>query len=107
MREAPAVFIIKELLKSGASVKAFDPEAMKTASADLPNITMAEDAYKVAEDADALIVCTEWKEFLSLDFERIKKLIKKPLIFDGRNCLNERTLNKLGFTYHAIGRPSA
>ena len=104
MRFAPSIDIIRALLKEGAKVKAYDPQAMPIAKEEIPNITFAKDAYEVARDADALLVLTEWSEFKELDFSKMKKLLRQPVIFDGRNLFDRQTLEKLGFEYFAVGR---
>lgn len=105
MREAPSVVIINNLLRAGAEVRASDPVAMNEARKIFKNrITLAEDGYDALHGADALAVVTEWNEFRTPDFNRIKKLLKRPVIFDGRNIYNPDELKKLGFTYYGIGR---
>jgi UDPglucose 6-dehydrogenase len=105
MREAPSVVIINNLLRAGATVKAHDPVAMEEARKIFKNkITFTEDGYEALNGADALAVVTEWNEFRTPDFLRITKLLKKPLIFDGRNIYNQEELRKMGFTYYGIGR---
>ncbi len=108
MREAPSVVIINNLIKNGAKVKAFDPEAMKEARKILPetsSITYCENAYKALEAADALILVTEWGSFREPDFEKMKKVMSAPVIFDGRNLYNPKFVRNYGFTYYSIGRP--
>ena len=105
MREAPSVVIINNLLRAGATIKAHDPVAMNEASKIFKKrIQCSEDDYEILRGADALAVVTEWSEFRTPDFKKIKKLLKKPLIFDGRNIYNKAELRKLGFTYYGIGR---
>ncbi len=106
MREAPAVPIIEGLLKRGARVRAFDPEA-RTAAARIfkRRITYAKNAYEALTDADALVVVTEWNEFREPDFGRMKRLMKRPLVLDGRNIYDPQKLRGMGFTYVSIGRP--
>jgi UDPglucose 6-dehydrogenase len=107
IREAPALALIEDLLSAGAEVAVFDPEAMANARSALgDHVIYAESAYDAIEGADALIIVTEWNEFRFPDFDRIKKALKEPVIFDGRNVYDPRTLSDLGFTYHSIGRPS-
>ncbi len=108
MREAPSVVIINNLIKNGAKVKAFDPEAIKEAKKILPetsSITYCENAYKALEAADALILVTEWGSFREPDFEKMKKIMTAPVIFDGRNLYNPKFVRNYGFTYYSIGRP--
>jgi UDPglucose 6-dehydrogenase len=107
IREAPALALIEDLLSAGAEVAVFDPEAMEKARRALGDrVSYAESAYEAVEGADALLIVTEWNEFRFPDFDRIKKALKDPVIFDGRNVYDPRTMWELGFTYHSIGRPS-
>ena len=106
VREAPSHVVIQRLLEAGAEVTAFDPEAVETTRAILGDaITYAEDAYEALEDADVLVICTEWHEFRRPDFDRIHALLKTPLIFDGRNVYEPKRIAELGFHYYSIGRP--
>lgn len=105
MREAPSVPVIKMLIESGARVKAFDPAAIDNAKFYLGNqIIYAENMYDALPDADALIIFTEWNEFRNPDFQKVKTLLKEPLIFDGRNVYDLDDMEELGFTYYSIGR---
>ncbi|MCG1037780.1 UDP-glucose dehydrogenase family protein [Polaribacter sargassicola] len=108
MREAPAIYIVKELEKRGAKVKAYDPKAIEEAQEfylkDAKNITYCSSKYEVLQDADALILLTEWKEFRSPDFVEIKQQLKQPIIFDGRNQYNAFNLEEQGFEYFQIGK---
>ena len=108
MREAPAIYIIKELLKRGAKIKAYDPKAVEEAKEfylkGAKNISYVNSKYQALEDADAMILLTEWKEFRSPDFDEISKLLKSPVIFDGRNQYNAFNLKEKGFEYYQIGR---
>jgi len=105
MREAPSVVIINRLLRAGAKVRAHDPVAMGEARKLFKDrIVYTEDGYEALRGADALAVVTEWNEFKAPDFARIKKFLKSPVIFDGRNIFNQEELGKLGFTYYGIGR---
>jgi len=105
IREAPALYIIDDLLKSGASVSAFDPEAMKNVENLVGNkIQFGNDEYEILQDADALIIATEWSVFRTPEFERIKSLMKDPVIFDGRNLYDLNQMKDLGFYYSSIGR---
>jgi UDPglucose 6-dehydrogenase len=105
MREAPAVPIIESLLAKGAKVQAHDPEAMKVAKGIFGNkITYAAKNYDALKGADALVVVTEWQEFREPDFARMKKLMREPVIFDGRNIYQPESMKALGFTYSSIGR---
>jgi UDPglucose 6-dehydrogenase len=106
MREAPATVIIKALLKAGAKIKVHDPEAMKEAKKLLgETVTYCEIDYDTLAGADALLVLTEWNEFREPDFARMKKLLKQPVVFDGRNIYSPAVMQKTGFTYYSIGRP--
>jgi UDPglucose 6-dehydrogenase len=105
MREAPSVVIINSLLRAGAEVKAHDPVAMGEAYKIFKDrIFLAGDSYEALKGADALTVVTEWNEFRTPDFTRMKRLMKTPVIFDGRNIFNQDELRKLGFIYHGMGR---
>jgi UDPglucose 6-dehydrogenase len=105
VREAPALTIIEELLTSGAEVVAFDPVAMKSARRVLGDqIEYVSDAYEALDDADALIIVTEWNEFRFPDFERIKQALREPVVFDGRNVFDLDTMATHGFAYYSIGR---
>lgn len=104
MREAPSVVIINELLKRGAKVSAYDPVAMEEAKHQLANtITYAKDPNDALLDADALLLITEWPEFRMPNFEVVKRLMRKPVIFDGRNQYDRAELRAMGFTYYGIG----
>jgi UDPglucose 6-dehydrogenase len=105
MREAPAVPLVKGLLAAGASVTAYDPEAMKVAKTIFGNkITFAENSYAALTGADALVIVTEWNEFREPDYTRMRKLLRNPVIFDGRNIYNPEQMRAQGFTYYSIGR---
>ncbi len=105
MREAPSVSIIKKLLEAGATVSAFDPVAMDNAKFYLNDlITYSENQYDALKNADALLIFTEWNEFRNPDFDKIKTLLKEPLIFDGRNVYDLEDMIEKDFTYYSIGR---
>ena len=108
MREAPAIYILKELVKRGAQIQAFDPKAMHEAKEHylkgVQNITYAAAKYDVLKGADALLLLTEWKEFRSPDFEEMKTQLKTPVIFDGRNQYSTYSLEEKGFEYYQIGK---
>lgn len=105
MREAPAITIIEKLLAAGATVRAFDPEAMKSAHRVFGNrITYVDKSYDALHGADALAVVTEWNEFREPDFKKMKQLLKQPVVFDGRNVYSPEQMRSLGFTYMSIGR---
>jgi UDPglucose 6-dehydrogenase len=105
MREAPAITIVEKLLSAGAKVQAFDPEAMKVARGLFgARITLVDKGYDALKGADALAIVTEWNEFREPDFGRMRKLLKSPVIFDGRNIYSPDVMREQGFTYYAIGR---
>ncbi len=104
LRNAPAIDIIRLLESEGAKIKAYDPSAMPKAKDVLPGVKFCRDPYATARGSDCLLVLTEWTEFKELDFVRIKRLLKRPLIIDGRNIYEPKTMAKLGFTYIGIGR---
>ncbi len=106
IREAPALEIIQALLDAGATVSAFDPEAMPNVKGVIGDkITYTETQYDCLENADALIIATEWNEFRTPDFDKIISLLKDAVIFDGRNVFDVQTMEKKGFHYESIGRP--
>ena len=106
IREAPALFMIDALLEAGATVTTYDPEAMPNVKSIVGDkITYAENAYKALENADALLIVTEWSAFRSPDFEKIKYNLKTNVIFDGRNLYEPEKMKELGFDYFCIGRP--
>jgi UDPglucose 6-dehydrogenase len=111
MREAPSLQIINDLVSAGAKIRAYDPVATETAIAALPKtwletglVTLYDDSYTALENCDALILVTEWKQFRRPDFDKIKKTLKQPLIFDGRNQYEPATMKELGITHIGIGR---
>ena len=104
MREAPSIEIAKVLIAAGAEVRAYDPAAVERARTLLPDVEYLKDAYQVASGADALVLVTEWNEFRQLDMSRIKQLMRRPVIVDGRNVYDPNAMRKLGFTYRGIGR---
>ncbi len=107
VREAPVFYIIDELLKAKAHVSVFDPEAMRNVKAKYGDrIEYAESSYGALQEADALIVVTEWNEFRKPDFGLMKNLMRQPVIFDGRNIYDPVKIRQRGFLYHSIGRKS-
>ncbi len=105
MREAPAITIINALLEKGAKIKAFDPKAVETAKAIFDDkIEYSKNAYDAVDNADALLLLTEWNEFRRPDFEKIKSTMKNPVIFDGRNQYDAKRLQEKGFKYYCIGK---
>lgn len=107
IREAPSLVLIEELLKRGASVAAFDPEAIENVRKLYDGkITFVASQYDALVEADALIIVTEWNEFRNPDFDKIKHTLKKPIVFDGRNVYDIEKMKRLGFKYFSIGRPT-
>lgn len=104
MRDSPAVTIIRGLQDRGAEIQAFDPKAMEEAQKLLPGIALAESAYEACRDADAMVILTEWNQFRMLDLERIKGLLRQPLIADLRNIYEPGPMRDAGFTYVCVGR---
>jgi UDPglucose 6-dehydrogenase len=105
MRDAPSISVINALLKAGAKVQAFDPEAMQEAKKIFgERIRYTEHNYEALDGAAALLILTEWNEFRRPDFARMKQLLKNPVIFDGRNIYDPKDLRRLGFKYFPIGR---
>jgi UDPglucose 6-dehydrogenase len=108
MREAPSIYVIKELVSRGAKIIAYDPKAIEEAKEHylkgVQNVTYADSKYDVLKDSDALVLLTEWKEFRSPDFEEIKSQLKTPVIFDGRNQYVAYDLENKGLEYYRIGK---
>lgn len=105
MREAPAITVVEHLLAAGAKVRAYDPEAMKIAKGIFGNrITLVARGYDALAGADALALVTEWNEFREPDFAKMRKLMRTPIVFDGRNIYNREQMRADGFTYYAVGR---
>jgi UDPglucose 6-dehydrogenase len=105
IREAPALYIIDELLKEGAIISTYDPEAMNNVRNSIGDkITYALDEYSALKDADALLIATEWSLFRTPDFEKVSSLLKNKVIFDGRNLYGIEQMKELGYTYYSIGR---
>lgn len=111
MREAPAVVLLDDLIRAGATVRGYDPAAMEVARRDLPgqwfdskSLELVEHQYDAVKDADAMVLVTEWKPFRHPDFNRMKSLMRQPLIFDGRNQYDPAHVRELGFEYQGIGR---
>ncbi len=104
MRNAPSVKIIQRLLAEGAKIKAFDPKSMEKAKEYLPGIEYCGNPYQVAEQAEALIIVTEWNEFKEMDLKKIKSLLHQPIIIDGRNIYDPEKMESLGFIYKSVGR---
>jgi len=104
MRESPSIYIIRELQKQEVLIKAYDPQAMDTAKNFLQGVEYCQNPYEVASGSDALIFLTEWDEFKNLDFVKIKRLLKQPIIIDGRNIFDPLAMKEHGLTYFGIGR---
>ena len=111
MREAPAVVLLHELIAAGATAVAHDPVAMEAARHELPaawfstgQLKLVDNQYDALDGADALVIVTEWKPFRHPDFTEIKKRLKQPAIFDGRNLYDPKHMRELGFVYKGIGR---
>lgn len=104
MRDSPSLDIVPALLAAGARIQAYDPEGMEEAKKELAGIEMVEGPYSVADNADALVILTEWDQFRALDFERLSKQMKQPVMVDLRNIYNPDDLRQNGFTYVSIGR---
>jgi len=104
MRDAPAVDIIRGLQARGAHVRAFDPVAMPRAGELLPDVTLCKDAYEACQNADALVLVTEWNQFRMLDVERVRKLLRRPVLIDLRNVYEPGSLREAGFDYVSVGR---
>ena len=105
IRESPAIKIVKGLVDKGASVVAFDPAGMEAAKEVLGEVVFAKDMYDVAEDADALVLTTEWNEFRFLDWDRVKALLRSPIVVDLRNIYDPVRMRARGFDYLCVGRP--
>ncbi len=105
IREAPAVYLIKDLLQKGFEITAYDPEGMPKTKAVFKNqIQFVDDPYKCVEGADILVVVTEWNEFKQVDLAKVKKLLKDPVLVDGRNIYHPEKVKELGFQYFGVGR---
>ncbi|NCC95571.1 MAG: UDP-glucose/GDP-mannose dehydrogenase family protein [Synergistales bacterium] len=106
MREAPALEIVKELKEAGATIRAFDPVAMDKAKEILgDSVSFGDDCYSILDQADCLIIVTEWLLFREPDFDRVKNLMARPLVLDGRNVYDPKEMEEMGFTYRSVGRP--
>jgi len=106
-RDAPALDIIRMLLEAGAKVQAFDPQAMEASKQEIPQLNLCQSPYDVAQGADALLLATEWNQFKSLDFQKIKAAMAGDVIMDGRNLWDGKDLAALGFRYFGIGVPGS
>ncbi len=104
IREAPSIYIIRELQSEGVKIRSYDPAAMENAGKVLEDVTFCNDPYELSSGCDALAIVTEWEEFRKLDLQRLKALMKAPVIIDGRNIFEPSELKKAGFRYSSIGR---
>jgi UDPglucose 6-dehydrogenase len=104
MRDAPSLDIIRALRAGGCTVRAFDPVAMPNAARELAEVTFCKDAYEPCENADALVLVTEWNQFRMLDLDRVKKLLREPLVIDLRNVYDPAAMRRAGFRYESVGR---
>jgi UDPglucose 6-dehydrogenase len=105
MREAPSIPLITALHDMGAKVQAFDPAGHEQAKSALSSVTFCDSPYSCAEDADALVIVTEWEQFRALDFDRLKDLMAVPVIIDLRNVYRPDDVTSCGFIYYSVGRP--
>ena len=109
VRESPAIDIIKMVLKAGAQITAYDPAARESAKRVLPpaeNLSYADDLYEAAKDADAVLILTDWREFAKIDLARLSKVLRFPIVIDGRNLYSSQEMLDHGFTYVSVGRPA-
>ena len=104
MRDAPALDIVAGLEAGGATVRAFDPVAMREAAQLLPQVTYCKDAYEACENADAMVLVTEWNQFRMLDLERVRQKLRSPVVVDLRNVYDPKPMHAAGFEYHCVGR---
>jgi UDPglucose 6-dehydrogenase len=104
LRDAPAIDIVRELLDRGAMVKAYDPVAQAKAKKLLNGVTFSGTAYDAIKNADAMVLTAEWGEFRELDMDKVKRSMKTPIIFDGRNIYNPKRMREIGFKYYGVGR---
>jgi UDPglucose 6-dehydrogenase len=104
MRDAPSIDVARRLQKAGATVLAYDPIGMERAQSILPDVEMAPDPYSLSERCQALVVCTEWNEFKQLDLEHLRETMPAPLVIDGRNIYDPKTMADLGIRYFGMGR---
>ena len=108
IRESPALLLVQDLLREQCQVRAYDPAAMERAQEVLKSsVEFVKDPYEAAKGADALLILTEWEEFASLDLDRLRKLLKYPIVLDGRNLYDPALMVERGFSYYSVGRPAA
>jgi UDPglucose 6-dehydrogenase len=105
IRDSPSLVIIPALQAEGAVMRAYDPEGMTGASGELPDVTWCDDAYGATDGADAMVVLTEWNQFRGLDLERVRGLMRRPIVVDLRNIYEPADMMAQGFSYSSIGRP--
>jgi UDPglucose 6-dehydrogenase len=104
MRDAPSIDILQKLQQRGATIRAFDPVAMTNAARELPDVTLCKNEYEACENADALVLMTEWNQFRMLDLERVRTLLREPVVVDLRNVYDPVSMRKAGFRYDSVGR---
>ena len=104
LRNSPSIDLVRALIQEGAKIKVYDPKAMAKAKELLKDVVFCNDLYQAAKAADCLVVTTEWNEFKELDFIRLKKTLKRPLVIDARNIYDPKLLKQMGFTYIGVGR---
>jgi UDPglucose 6-dehydrogenase len=104
VRDAPSLTIARSIVNQGGKVRAYDPVAMETATAEFSAMGLCETAYEVADGADAVIVITEWNEFKQLDMTRVRDLMKTPNLIDARNLYDPADMQAIGFVYRGMGR---
>lgn len=104
MRDAPSIDILQKLQQRGATIRAFDPVAMTNAARELPDVTLCKNEYEACENADALVLMTEWNQFRMLDLERVRSLLREPVVVDLRNVYDPVSMRKAGFRYDSVGR---
>jgi UDPglucose 6-dehydrogenase len=107
VRESPALPIVQGLLDGGATVRAFDPEAMPFCRPLFPAVQFCDNAYEAARGSDALVICTEWNQFRKLELDRLHALLRRPLVIDLRNLYEPEKMAAASFEYISLGRPSA
>jgi UDPglucose 6-dehydrogenase len=105
MRESPTIPIIKGLQERGAKIRVYDPAGMEQARKYFEDVDYKKDLYAVAEGADALVLATEWNQFRNIDWERAKKVLRRPVVVDLRNIYDPQRIRALGFHYTSVGRP--
>jgi UDPglucose 6-dehydrogenase len=104
LRDAPSISVIRMLLNQGATVRAYDPVGIEQAQAELPQVVYCDNPYDAAQEADALLLITEWNEFKQLDMARVRDLMRQPVLLDGRNVYDPQQMRELGFIYRGMGR---